>query len=121
MKTILLAATAFVCFIISDVMLTSCPKIEDQDGMNDPRAYYNYRAKTTNFDYQEAAGPFDTAIRTAGCWDPLMGGNDKKVIEACDACYETLKEKLRYRRGKVYIYKLRHPDGKDKVIKEYKF
>ena len=120
MKTFLLTATAFVC-ILSNVMLTSCEKLEDQDGMNDPRAYYNYRAMTTNFDYQEAAGPFNTAIRTAGCWDPIMGGDDKKVIETCDACYENLKQKLRNRRGNVYIHKLRHPDGKDKVIKEYKF
>ena len=121
MRTFLMTTAIFICFVASGLALTSCEKMDDMQGMNDPRADYNYRAQTTDFDYQEAAGPFDTAIRTVGCWEPFMGGDDDKVIEACNACYESLKVKLRNRSGKVFIYKIRHPDGKSKIIKEYKF
>jgi len=53
--------------------------------------------------------------------DSIMGGGDAKVIEACDACYENLKQRLSGRSGMVFIYKTRHPDGKQKKLKVYKF
>ncbi|MBP5340125.1 MAG: hypothetical protein J6Z14_12640 [Prevotella sp.] len=53
--------------------------------------------------------------------EPIMGGNDGKVIEACDACYDTVKARLDGRGGTVLIYKTRHPDCKQKILREYKF
>ena len=100
----------------------SCDKIDEIEGMNDQRAEYGYRAVTYDFNYDEAAGPFDSAIREVGCWEPVMGGADDKVIDICDRCYEQLKSStLQGRNGKVLIMKIRHPDGKQKVIREYKF
>lgn len=121
LKRVLMTVAAIFCIAASSITLNSCDKIEDLDGMNDARAYYNYRAKAYGFDYQEVAGPFDTAIRTAGGWDPIMGGDDEKIIDACNECYETLKVRLRGKSGKVEIFKIRHPDGKEKVLKTYKF
>ena len=71
--------------------------------------------------YQDGAGPFDTAIRFAVGMDPIQGGDDDKVIKACDACYEDLKQRPNRREGKVLVFKIRHPDGKQKVLKEYEF
>ena len=122
MKKILrtLTAVAAICLAVSGMMLTSCDKFEEE-GMNDAAAFYSYRAFCHDFDYQDAAGPFDTAIRFSVGMDPIQGGNDDKVIEACDACYENLKQRLKGRKGKALIYKTRHPDGKQKILKEYKF
>ena len=83
--------------------------------------FYSYRAFSNDFDYSDAAGPFDTAIRFAVGMDPIRGGNDAKVIEACDACYENLKQRLSGKSGKVIILKFRHPDGKQMDLKVYKF
>ena len=43
-------------------MLTSCEKLEEE-GMNNGADFYSYRAQSTDYDYQDGAGPFDTAIR----------------------------------------------------------
>ena len=109
-----------ICLAVSGAMLTSCEKLEEE-GMNNGAEFYSYRAFSNDFDYSDAAGPFDTAIRFSVGMEPFQGGNDAKVIEACDACYENLKKRLSGRSGKVIIYKTRHPDGKQKDLKEYKF
>lgn len=49
------------------------------------------------------------------------GMNDDKVIEACNACYENLKQRLNGRSGMVVIIKTRHPDGKSKMLTAYAF
>ena len=82
---------------------------------------YSYRAHSDNLGYQEATSPFDTAIKFSIGLDPIQGSADKKVLEACNACYETLKPKLQGKKGKVRIIKARLPDGKQKQLKEYKF
>lgn len=119
MKKIILLA-ALVCIAMSGSMLTSCEKFEEE-GMNNGADFYSYRAFSNDFDYQDGAGPFDTAIRFSVGMDAFRGGDDAKVIEACDACYENLKQRLSGRSGKVIIFKTRHPDGKQKTLKEYEF
>ena len=119
MKKFMMTLAAVLCCAMTTVVFTSCDK--EDEGMNDGFAYYNYRAMSTDFDYQDAAGAFDTAIRFAGCFDPFVGGNDDKVVRACDAVYEELKQELVGRSGKVSIIKIRHPDGKQKVLKIYEF
>ena len=52
---------------------------------------------------------------------PILGGNDDKVIEACNACYENLKQRLSGKSGMVTIIKTRHPDGKSKMLTAYAF
>jgi hypothetical protein len=89
--------------------------------LNEPRAYYSYQSTSSSFDYQDACGPFDTAIRFSVGMDPIMGGADDKVKEVCDACYENLKSKLQGKTGVVMIIKTRHPDGKQKVFLIYSF
>ena len=109
-----------VCLAVSVALLTSCDKLEEE-GMNNGADFYSYRAFSNDFDYSDGAGPFDTAIRFSVGMDPFRGGDDAKVIEACDACYEDLKPRLSGRSGKVIIFKTRHPDGKQKTLKEYEF
>ena len=109
---------AVLCCAMTTTVFTSCSELE---GMDDGNAYYAYRAHSDNFSYQEATGSFDAAIRLSVGMDPILGGNDDKVIEACDKCYEELTPKLKGKSGKVIIYKTRHPDGKQKNLKEYKF
>jgi len=115
-----LTAVAAICLAVSGTMLSSCDKLEE-DGMYNSSAFYSYRAYCTDFEYQDAAGPFDTAIRFSVGMDPIMGGDDDKVIKACDECYESLKQRLSGRSGKVIIFKTRHPDGKQMKLAEYKF
>ena len=111
-----------ICLAVSGTILTSCEKLEDaMDGMNESGANYSYISFSSDFDYQDACGPFDTAIRFSVGLDPIMGGADDKVKEVCDACYENLKTKLQGRSGKVVILKTRHPDGRQKIILTYKF
>ena len=121
MKKILrtLCLTA-ICLAVSGTMLTSCNKLEEE-GMNNGADFYSYRAQSNDFDYQDGAGPFDTAIRFSVGMEPIQGGNDDMVIKACDACYEDLKPRLSGRSGKVIIFKIRHPDGKQKTLREYEF
>ena len=107
---------------VSGFTLSSCEKLEDDfNGMNDSNAFYSYKSFSTDFDYQDACGPFDTAIRFSVGLEPIMGGADGQVKEACDACYENLKTKLQGRSGKVIIFKTRRPDGIQKILKEYRF
>ncbi len=120
MRKILTTLVAVLCCAMTTVVFTACDKLEEE-GMNNGTNFYSYRAFSTDFDYSDAVGPFDTAIRFSVGMDPIQGGNDAKVIEACDACYENLKQRLSGRSGKVIIYKTRHPDGKQKDLKEYKF
>ena len=121
MKKILrtLCLTA-ICLAVSGAMLTSCEKLEEE-GMNNGADFYSYRAQSTDYDYQDGAGPFDTAILNSVGLDPILGGNDDKVIEACNACYENLKQRLNGRSGMVVIIKTRHPDGKSKMLTAYAF
>lgn len=125
MKTnsILFAIVATLCIALLGTTFSSCKKIEDDlDGMNNRNDYYSYWADSRDLNYNEAAGYFNTAIKQAlGTDEPIQGGNDNKVIEACDQCYESLKEKLQGKTGKVHIMKTRRPDGKQKEIKVYEF
>ncbi len=117
----MMAATTLL-LIISGFTYASCDKLKDEmEGMNESGAYYSYKSFSTDFDYSDACGPFDTAIRLSVGLDPIMGGADDKVKEACDACYENLKTKLQGRSGKVAILKIRHPDGRQKIFLTYKF
>ena len=120
-KIIMKAAATCVCLAALGMMFVSCKELEDIDGMNNPQDYYSYRAHSNDFEYQKACGPFDAAIKFSVGSDPILGGNDDKVIEACNTCYESLKPQLQGKSGKVVIYKTRHPDGKQKTLKEYKF
>lgn len=125
MKTnsILFAIVATLCIALLGTTFSSCKKIEDDlDGMNNRNDYYSYWADSRDLNYNEAPGYFNTAIKEAlGTEESILGGDDSKVIEACDKCYEKLKEQLHGKTGKVHIMKTRHPDGKQKEIKVYEF
>ena len=119
MKKIVMTLAAVLCCAMAMAALTACDKLEEA-GMNDAGAFYSYRAQSHDYDYSDGAGPFDTAIRFSVGMDPIQGGADDKVIEACDACYEKLKQQPNRKKGKVFVFKIRHPDGKQKILKEYK-
>jgi hypothetical protein len=122
LTTRMMTVTTTLLLTISCLSLASCEKLEDElNGMYDSNAFYSYKSFSTDFDYQDACGPFDTAIRFSVGLEPIMGGADGQVKEACDACYENLKTKLQGRSGKVVIFKTRRPDGRQKILKEYKF
>ena len=108
-----------LCCAMTTVVFASCDK--EEEGMYDGFAYYSYKAQSHDFDYTDATGPFDTAIRFSVGMEPFLGGDDDKVIKACDACYEDLKQRLSGKSGKVVIFKTRHPDGKQMVLKKYEF
>ena len=110
---------AVLCCAMTTAVLTACDK--EEEGMYDGFAYYNYRAMSDDFDYSVAVGPFDTAIRFTVGFDPILGGDDDKVIKVCDAVYEELKKELHGKSGKVSIIKIRHPDGKQMILKTYEF
>ena len=116
-----LMAAAAITLLLTTAVFTSCDKLDEWEGMNDGRAYYTYKAQSDDFDYKDGAGPFDTAIRNSVGLDPILGGNDDKVIEACNVCYENLKQRLNGRSGMVVIIKTRHPDGKSKMLTAYAF
>lgn len=112
---------AIIC-IASGIIFNSCKKLEDDlDGMNDGRAWYSYHAQSPNSDYAEATGRFDTAIRFSVGMESIQGGADEEVIKACDAVYNDVKETLNGKKVVVHIIKTRHPDGRTKIIKTYKF
>ena len=103
-------------------VFTSCDKLLDElDDMNDGRAYYTYKAQSSNSDFMDAVGAFDSAIRNSVGTGAILGGDDDKVIEACNACYENLKQQLNGKSGMVIIIKTRHPDGKSKMLTAYAF
>ena len=112
-----------LCIVISGIIFGSCNKLdEDRAGLNNPDNYFTYWADSKDFNYNEAAGYFNTAIKEAlGTTDAILGGNDDKVIEACNKCYESMKVKLQGKTGTIHIMKTRHPDGKQKEIKWYDF
>ena len=120
MKKYLMTLAAVLCCAVTTAVLTACDKLEEE-GMNNGADFYSYRAQSPDYDYQDGAGPFDTVIRFSVGMDPIQGGNDEKVIKACDACYEELKQRPNRKEGKVYVFRIRHPDGKQKTLKEYEF
>ena len=101
--------------------IVQADKTGDATLMDDIRAYYTYRAQSNDFNYLDAAGPFDSAILNSVGMAPILGGDDKKVIEACNACYENLKQRTNRKNGCVIIYKTRHPDGRQKILTTYAF
>jgi hypothetical protein len=90
MKKVILTAATLICIVASFAWLASCDKLEDE-GMDNERAYYSYFANSRDFDYQDAAAPFNVAISQAVGTDPFLGGNDRLVLDACNECYEALK------------------------------
>lgn len=122
-KATLFTISAVLCFVIAGITLGSCKKLdEDRAGMNNPDNYFTYWANSSDFEYGEAAGQFNYAIKQAlGTEEAIQGDNDAKVIEACDKCYESLKEKLKGRSGVVHIVKMLHPNGAQKEIQTYVF
>ena len=117
-KLRLMAAAAIT---LMTAVFTSCDQLDEWEGMNDGRAYYTYKAQSDDSDFKDAVGAFDTAIRNSVGLDPILGGDDDKVIEACNACYENLKQRLNGKSGMVIIIKTRHPDGKSKMLTAYAF
>ena len=120
MRKLFMAAAALT-LLLTTAVFTSCNIMDELDGMDDIRAYYTYRAQSDDFDYKDAAGLFDEAIRNSVGLDPVFGGNDDKVVEACNVCYENLKQRLNGQSGSVFVYKTRHPDGKMKILTAYGF
>ena len=120
MKKILMAAAA-ITLLLTTAVFTSCEKLEEWEGMNDGRAYYTYKAQSNDSDFKDAVGAFDSAIRNSVGTGAILGGDDDKVIEACNACYENLKQRLNGKSGMVTIIKTRHPDGKSKMLTAYTF
>ena len=122
LTTTMIMVAKTLLLIISFSTFVSCEKLEDDfDGMNESAAFYSYISFGPAFAYEDACDPFDTAIRFSVGLDPILGGADDKVKEACDACYEDLKTNLKGRGGKVAILKTRHPDGKSKMLTAYAF
>jgi len=124
MKKILMATVA--CFFITAMTTTfsSCKEIEEEvkdTYMNDPDVYYSYGASSEGTNGVEAEGQFRVAILQSVGRGTILGGADDKVIQACDKCYEELKPKFQGKSAKVFIIKKRHPDGRQKNLKEYKF
>lgn len=77
-----LATVATICLAISGLMFSSCNKIDEMEGMNASRANYSYRASSVSFDYSDACGPFDIAIKSSVGLDPFLRGDDGRVIDA---------------------------------------
>ena len=125
MKTnsILFAIVATLCIVLLGLSFGSCNKLdEDRAGLNNPDNYFTYWADSKDFNYNEAAGYFNTAIKDAlGTTEAIQGNNDDKVIEACNKCYEKMKDRLQGKHGTVHIMKTLHPDGKQKEIMSYEF
>ena len=117
-KLRLMAAAAIT---LMTAVFTSCDKLDEWEGMNDGRAYYTYKAQSNDSDFKDAVGAFDSAISNSVGTGAILGGDDDKVIEACNACYENLKQRLNGRSGMVVIIKTRHPDGKSKMLTAYAF
>ena len=117
-KLRLMAAAAIT---LMTAVFTSCDKLDEWEGMNDGRAYYTYKAQSNDSDFKDAVGAFDSAIRNSVGTGAILGGDDDKVIEACNACYENLKQRLNGKSGMVVIIKTRHPDGKSKMLTAYAF
>ena len=122
LTTRMMTVATTLLLTISCLSRTTCEKLEDEvNALYETHEQDSYKSFSTDFDYQDACGPFDTAIRFSVGLEPIMGGADGQVKEACDACYENLKTKLQGRSGKVVIFKTRRPDGRQKILKEYKF
>lgn len=116
-----LMAAAAITLLLTTAVFTSCDKLDEWEGMNDSRAYYTYKAQSNDSDFKDAVGAFDSAIRNSVGTGAILGGDDDKVIEACNACYENLKQRLNGKSGMVTIIKTRHPDGKSKMLTAYAF
>ena len=115
-----MAFAAIIAFMIVGCTLSSCKKLEEE-GMNEPNAYYSYGATTSDNKIKDVPPEFDNVIRNEIGSGPFQGGKDNDVIRVCDACYNRLKANRPEIRGSVRIIKRRHPDGKEKSLKTYKF
>jgi len=116
-----MAFTAVIAFIVAGLTFTSCNKLDEMEGMNDPQAYYTYGATTHDSQIRDVAAEFEHYIQSAVGLNAIRGGADEEVIKACDQCYTHIKEDWRKVSGSVQIVKRRHPDGKEKAIKSYTF
>ena len=122
MKKILMAAVACICITAMSTTFSSCKEMEEEvEGMNDANAYYSYGASSEGTNGAEAEGQFRVAIQQAVGRESILGGADDKVIQACDKCYDNIKPKFQGKSATVFIIKKRHPDGRQKNLKEYKF
>ena len=90
-KATLFTILAMLCIVISGITFGSCNKLDED------------RAGLNNPD------------------NYFTYWADSKVIEACDKCYEKMKERLQGKHGTVHIMKTLHPDGKQKEIRFYEF
>lgn len=116
----LIAFVAIIAVIVSGMVFNSCKKLEDE-GMNELNAYYSYGATTFDSQIKDVAAEFEHYIQNAVGLNAIQGGADNEVIQVCDQCYNHIKNEWREVHGSVNIIKRRHPDGKEKVIKTYKF
>lgn len=122
MKKILMAAVACICITAMSTTFSSCKEMEEEvEGMHDANAYYSYGASSEGTNGAEAEGQFRVAIQQAVGREAILGGADDKVIQACDKCYNELKPKFQGKSANVFIIKKRHPDGRQKNLKVYKF
>ena len=118
-----MAAVACICITTMSTTFSACKELEEEvkdTYMNDPDVYYSYGASSEGTNGLEAEGEFRVAIQSVAK-GTILGGADDKVIQACDKCYEELKPKFQGKSAKVFIIKKRHPDGRQKNLKEYKF
>ena len=120
-KYSLMAFAAIIAVIVSGLSFTSCQKLEEDKGMNEPNAYYSYGATTHHYQIRDVAAEFEHYIQNAVGTNAIRGGADNEVIQVCDQCYNHIKKDWGDISGTVNIVKRRHPDGKEKVIKTYTF
>ena len=117
----LIAKALLFCLVATGFALSSCQeKLDEIEGMDNKNMYYSYKAESTDLKYQEAVAPFNLAISKAVGSKPIQGGNDTKVIDACNACYDEFKTTLK-KKGTVDIFKIRQLDGRQKRIMFYTF
>ena len=112
---------AIFTFIVSDFTFTSCNKLEEEQGMNEPNVYYSYGAAASDSKIRDVAAEFEHYIQNAVGSNAIRGGADDEVIRACYNCYNHIKKEWGDVRGSVRIIKRRHPEGKEKAIKTYTF
>lgn len=116
-----MAFTAIIAFTVSNIALTSCNKLDEVEGMNEPNSYYSYGAATNDSKIKDVAAEFEHYIHNAVGNTSIKGGADDEVISVCDKCYNHIKNDWGNVRGSVRIIKRRHPDGREKAIKTYNF
>lgn len=120
-KNSIIAIVAIIAYSVSGIAFTSCDKLNEVEGMNEPNAYYSYGAAASDSKIKDVAAEFDYYIHDAVGNTSIKGGADDKVISVCDKCYNHIKNDWGNVRGSVRIIKRRHPDGVEKAIKTYNF